>query len=189
MCGGFSQSPVDIASSSPLGDILALNVSYPSFPTPATLENSGTILKLTLQGNVSASISGAGLPADTYNLDSIIFHWSPQQTSGSEHTIDGLPSPMEMQLQHYDASYASFEDALASSDPSSIAIVAVLFQLSANPNGQLYPIVAALSSQAAANGQSLLSIPALSLGYLTAPLTPLASFFRYKYVNSHLYLS
>jgi carbonic anhydrase len=87
---------------------------------------------------------------------------------------------MEAQFVHYDASYATFEEALNASNSGSIAIVSVLFQLSPNPNGQLVSSLEAIAAAASFEEQAQVSVPAFSLGYFTSLLTEQSPFFKYS---------
>lgn len=90
-CGGNTQSPINIINSSVienqgLGDIAT------SFGTSTTeIVNKDHSIKFFYNSGSTSTINGI-----TYNLKQFHFH------TGSEHTVDGVRSPMEAHLVHQD---------------------------------------------------------------------------------------
>lgn len=62
-------------------------------------------------------------------MSHIDFHFGSTNTKGSEHTMDGSQSPMEMQMVFFDSTFADHTDALASADPDAIATISQLFEV------------------------------------------------------------
>ena len=72
------------------------------------------------------SISGGGLPG-TYNFFQVHFHWgSDSVKGGSEHVVNNVRFPGEMQIIHINSKYGSFDDAIHYAD--GLAILSVLIE-------------------------------------------------------------
>lgn len=68
-----------------------------------------------------------------YKLQQVHFHWGPDDSVGSEHTIDGKHYPVEMHLVHYRSTegqhgFSSFKDAVLSGREDALAVVAVFLE-------------------------------------------------------------
>lgn len=91
-----------------------------------------------------------------YSLSHLELHFGREMTRGSEHSIDGLRFPAEIQLYFYNSQlYSNWEEAVVRTHGA--AAVAILIQLNADPkfaNGQLKRITHALRN-ITTKGQSL----------------------------------
>lgn len=92
-----------------------------------------------------------------YSLSHLELHFGREMTRGSEHSIDGLRFPAEIQLYFFNSQlYSNWEEAVVRTHGA--AAVAILIQLNADPkfaNGQLKRITHALRN-ITTKGQSLL---------------------------------
>ncbi len=95
-----------------------------------------------------AQVSGGGLPG-TFALAQVHFHWGARDDSGSEHTLDGAPRPIEAHLVHFNTKYgATLKEALVSSrglQPDALAVVGFFLQVAEEDNPALDPIVRGLA--------------------------------------------
>lgn len=71
-----------------------------------------------------------------YKLGSLHLHWGKKDEIGSEHTISGKNTVLEMHFVHYSTDYDSLSDALQDAkkgeptqDPYVLAVVAVLYEI------------------------------------------------------------
>lgn len=58
-----------------------------------------------------------------YIFAQIHFHWGEDDSTGSEHTLNGAAFPLEVHLVHYDSQYPSFSAAAQSGDPKGLAVL------------------------------------------------------------------
>uniref|UniRef100_A0A8C5KGF7 carbonic anhydrase n=2 Tax=Jaculus jaculus TaxID=51337 RepID=A0A8C5KGF7_JACJA len=147
-CGGPAQSPINIdlhlvQKDSTLGPFIFQG--YDSAPPgPWTLENDGhTVLLRVNPGPQSLLvIGGAGMPSPQYQLLQLHFHWGGPGHKGSEHSIDGQYSSMEMHMVHMNTKYQRIEE--ARSHPDGLAVLAVLLAEQDDVNTNFSPIVSGL---------------------------------------------
>ena len=64
-------------------------------------------------------------------MSHIDFHFGSVSTQGSEHTIDGNQSPMEMEMVFFDSAFSDHTAALASTNPDALATISQLFSVKA----------------------------------------------------------
>eukprot|EP01084_Bolivina_argentea_P266192 451405_1 len=84
-----------------------------------------------------------------YCFDSIHFHWSNNNSQGSEHAINGKHFPLEAHLVHFSCDFYSNPEALAAyesgkllqkyDDDNILSVVSVLFEIA--PEGQGNPVL------------------------------------------------
>ncbi|KAK3602213.1 hypothetical protein CHS0354_039960 [Potamilus streckersoni] len=140
-CAGSRQSPVSIRMNEVIVDSNWLGpFTMRGYDTRDNvcmhLENTGYTVQVNIQGE-PISITGGGLK-DTYLVEQFHFHWGRLDQRGSEHDIDGIHSPMEMHIVHYNAKYKNFSEALDKSD--GIVVLAFLFEVG-NHNDHLDHII------------------------------------------------
>ena len=88
--------------------------------------------------NSTVIISGGPLSYD-YALHHILFHYGRTDDKGSEHTIDSVSFPVEMQLYFYNSQlYSSWDEAV--DQPNGLAAIAILIQLTTNSPVSLSPL-------------------------------------------------
>ena len=72
------------------------------------------------------TIGGGGL-AQRYRLTELHFHWGEDDSSGSEHSVDGNTFPLEMHAVTIKDSFKDIQEALNSNDKDALAVMAVFF--------------------------------------------------------------
>ncbi|XP_063227597.1 carbonic anhydrase 2-like [Bacillus rossius redtenbacheri] len=143
-CGGSRQSPVDLDARAvlpmeALQPLLWSNYWVP--PSNMSLANNGHTVMLSASWEpplLQPAISGGPLAGD-YVFEQLHFHWGPEDSVGSEHTVNNLSFPMEMHAVHYKRDYGSFQEALRHRD--GVAVVAFLFVAGERDNPALGRLV------------------------------------------------
>lgn len=130
---GNLQSPINIISKD---SRLALTIINPfrisGFNSvPQTIEiinNFHSILVDPDFGSVNHPIiTGGPLKRDIYKFAQFHIHFGVNNTSGTEHLIDGVGGPMEIHLVFFNGKYGNFESASDKSD--GLCAVAFLFEV------------------------------------------------------------
>ena len=101
---GQSQSPVNLENGI-YDESLSwepLNLENYEKARLAHVRNDGYTAKFTLENNLTATLSGAGLNAN-YIFAHLHFHWGQTSSVGSEHHQKGEMYPLEVHLVHYNA--------------------------------------------------------------------------------------
>lgn len=152
MCGGTSQSPINIVPN--INGALILNfISSDQTISEVEVVNDGFTLEAKYVGGSRPSITGSAANGDVFLFDEIHFHWGSSDNSGSEHAILGNKFPVEMHIVHFNQKYDSVEGALSRQD--GLMVVAVFFQVAAEDNPQLNPLFDQISRVRCA-GQSVI---------------------------------
>ncbi|XP_054586764.2 carbonic anhydrase IV c [Nothobranchius furzeri] len=140
-CGGLRQSPINIITqkvqverSLPLFDFFGHTETV-----NITVKNKGHSAHFILPQSVS--LAGGGLSGH-YRAAQFHFHWGGSGRPGSEHTIDGERFPMELHIVHIKEPYDSLAE--AEHDTAGIALLAFLFEETADDHPHLDTIIAAL---------------------------------------------
>ncbi|WAR21427.1 CAH14-like protein [Mya arenaria] len=90
------------------------------------------------------------------------FHWGHQAHHGSEHTVDGIPAPIEMHIVNWNSDrFASIGE--AATEPAGLAVLGILFEISPNDNPILEPIVNVLTHVRDPDMKLKAEIPAVSM--------------------------
>ncbi|XP_031829517.1 carbonic anhydrase 1 [Nomia melanderi] len=141
---GSNQSPINIAtqfvvvqSSEPLQW-----TGYNKGPLSMTIMNNGYNVIVNAMWNALAQPYIRGGPlTSTYNFHSMVFHWGQSNEEGSEHTIDYVRYPMELQVYHLRHDFKSPMDAIAIEAYNSMLVVSFLFQITNADNPYLDHII------------------------------------------------
>lgn len=78
--------------------------------------------------NTRPQLQGGPL-TDTYDFFQVIFHWGPSNEEGSEHTLDYVRYPMELQIVHTKRGIKTPLEAIALGAKDGLAIVSFFLQV------------------------------------------------------------
>lgn len=150
LCGGTSQSPIDLSGNQQYNDSLTKFVFH-GFGADSlgsddlTLMNVGwtekVVIKDSSQGR--ANFSGGGYDG-TYIAAQLHFHWGANNSLGSDHTVNGSHYPLSLHMAFYKAEYGNISEALKHLDGATILVT--FFKISEDDNSELQPFFDALNN-------------------------------------------
>ncbi|KAK5876704.1 hypothetical protein CesoFtcFv8_026034 [Champsocephalus esox] len=139
-CRSARQSPVDIDETFTQVRVQYQNLQLDGWDAltagSSTVHNNGKTVSISVEGDFF--VSGGGL-SSRFRVGTISFHWGRCNASsdGSEHSLNGMKYPLEMQIYCYDPAFLSLEDAVRKG--GRMAALAVLFEISLDDNEKFSP--------------------------------------------------
>ncbi|XP_034178862.2 carbonic anhydrase 1 isoform X1 [Osmia lignaria lignaria] len=142
---GFNQSPINITTRSVVvvqpSEPLRWN-GYNKAPLSISIMNNGNnVIVNTMWGSLTQPYVHGGSLTSIYDLCSMVFHWGRSDNEGSEHTLDYVRYPMELQVWHIKRGFNSLMDAIAAKMSDALLIVSFLFQITNADNPYLDHLV------------------------------------------------
>ncbi|XP_050077518.1 carbonic anhydrase-like [Anopheles maculipalpis] len=167
---GRRQSPIDLTQTAAVrGEFAPLFFSNYKLPIKqAQLVNTGHSVQISNKDS-AVTIQGGGL-GGRFVLDQMHFHW------GSEHTFNSTRFGLELHLVHHDTRYSSLE--AAASVRNGVAVLGILFHVSAQPNMHIDVILDALADIQKVAGKETLLKGKLAPHYLLPANR--TTFYRYE---------
>ncbi|XP_068573087.1 receptor-type tyrosine-protein phosphatase zeta isoform X2 [Cebidichthys violaceus] len=147
-CNSARQSPVDIDETFTQVRLQYQNLQLEGWDKPtaesSTIHNNGKTVALRVEGEFF--VSGGGL-SSRFRVGTITFHWGRcnATSDGSEHSLNGMKYPLEMQIFCYDPDDFQSLDA-AVREGGRIAALAVLFEISLEDNQSFSPVIEAVNT-------------------------------------------
>ncbi|XP_060554275.1 carbonic anhydrase 14-like [Ruditapes philippinarum] len=179
-CSGQHQSPIDIKSKQTVYDpTLKDIVVFYDPPLPGSkfyVHNNGHSIQVNTEGKFY--VSNGGLP-NIYSTAQFHFHWGHKNHHGSEHTIDGEASPIEMHIVNWNSDkYSSIAEAAV--EPAGLAVLGILFEVTNVDNPAFTPLVNVLKHVRDPDKKIKTEIPAVSM----RTFLPKATNMYYRYNGS-----
>ncbi|XP_026218920.1 receptor-type tyrosine-protein phosphatase zeta isoform X5 [Anabas testudineus] len=147
-CNGARQSPVDIDETFTQVRLQYQNLQLEGWDKltaeSSTIHNNGKTVAIDVEGEFF--VSGGGL-SSRFRVGRITFHWGRcnATSDGSEHSLNGMKYPLEMQIYCYDPDeFQSLDEAVR--EGGRISAVAVLFEISLDDNENLIHVIEAVST-------------------------------------------
>ncbi|RVE56231.1 hypothetical protein OJAV_G00218940 [Oryzias javanicus] len=147
-CNAAKQSPVDIEEIFTQVALQFQNLQLEGWhnPTPdtTTIHNNGKTVAINVGGQFF--VSGGGLTS-RFQVARLLFHWGRcnATSDGSEHSLNGMKYPLEMQIYCYNPDdFQSLDDAVEQG--GRVAALAVLFEVNLEENENFSPILRAIDS-------------------------------------------
>ncbi|XP_029318303.1 receptor-type tyrosine-protein phosphatase zeta-like isoform X2 [Cottoperca gobio] len=145
-CNSARQSPVDIDETFTQVRLQYQNLQLEGWDAltaeSSTVHNNGKTVSISVEGEFF--VSGGGL-SSRFRVATISFHWGRcnATSDGSEHSLNGMKYPLEMQIYCFDPEdFQSLDEAVR--EGGRVAVLAVLFQTSLEDNESFSPVIEAV---------------------------------------------
>ncbi|XP_039612759.1 carbonic anhydrase 4a [Polypterus senegalus] len=150
VCGGKSQSPVNIARKAAVLDYSLKKFVFEEYDKDITVGvvNNGYTVEVNLAQS-GAKISGGKLNGK-YKALQFHLHWGKAGENGSEHQIDAKQFPAELHIVHMKDTFTSIADALKEKD--GVAVLGFFYEVSKDDNSKYAPLIDVLSQVATPTG-------------------------------------
>uniref|UniRef100_A0A8C4F374 protein-tyrosine-phosphatase n=1 Tax=Dicentrarchus labrax TaxID=13489 RepID=A0A8C4F374_DICLA len=147
-CNSARQSPVDIDEMFTQVRLQYQNLQLEGWDQltaeSSTIHNNGKTVAISVEGEFF--VSGGGL-SSRFRVGRISFHWGRCNVTsdGSEHSLNGMKYPLEMQIYCYDPDgFQSLDEAIR--EGGRTAALAVLFEISLEDNENFSPVIEAVNT-------------------------------------------
>uniref|UniRef100_A0A3P9K4U3 Protein tyrosine phosphatase receptor type Z1a n=1 Tax=Oryzias latipes TaxID=8090 RepID=A0A3P9K4U3_ORYLA len=147
-CNAAKQSPVDIEEIFTQVSLQFQNIQLEGWHKPTTdsttIHNNGKTVAINVGGQFF--VSGGGLTS-RFQVARLLFHWGRcnATSDGSEHSLNGMKYPLEMQIYCYNPDdFQSLDDAVEQG--GKVAALAVLFEVNLEENENFSAILKAIDS-------------------------------------------
>ncbi|KAF6718677.1 Receptor-type tyrosine-protein phosphatase zeta [Oryzias melastigma] len=147
-CNAAKQSPVDIEEIFTQVTLQFQNLQLEGWHNPTSdstiIHNNGKTVAINVGGQFF--VSGGGLTS-RFQVSRILFHWGRcnATSDGSEHSLNGMKYPLEMQIYCYNPDdFQSLDDAVEQG--GRVAALAVLVEVNLEENENFSPILKAIDS-------------------------------------------
>ncbi|XP_047430722.1 receptor-type tyrosine-protein phosphatase zeta isoform X2 [Mugil cephalus] len=147
-CNSARQSPVDIDETFTQVRLQYQNLQLEGFhkltAESTIIHNNGKTVAINVDGEFF--VSGGGL-SSRFRVGRVTFHWGRCNASsdGSEHSVNGMKYPLEMQIYCHDPDdYQSLDDAIK--EGGRVAALAVLFEITLEDNENYRPVLEAINA-------------------------------------------
>lgn len=136
---GSSQSPININidTSSTQTDLSLGAFTFTNYDQTnkySIVKNNGHTIQVDMS-TTDVTISGGGLVNSDYQLAQFHFHWGTTSSSGSEHTLNNNPAPLEVHFVHYNKIHADIGAAV--NVTNGLAVLGFMFQVQPCDNSAL----------------------------------------------------
>ncbi|KAG7496222.1 receptor-type tyrosine-protein phosphatase zeta-like isoform X2 [Solea senegalensis] len=147
-CNSGRQSPVDIDETFTQVRLQYQNLQLEGWDRltaeSSTIHNNGKTVAIEVEGEFF--VSGGGL-SSRFRVSRITFHWGRcnATSDGSEHSLNGMKYPLEMQIYCYDADeFQNLDDTVK--EGGRVSVLVVLFEVSLDDNEKFNPVIDAINT-------------------------------------------
>ncbi|XP_078021249.1 uncharacterized protein ptprz1b isoform X3 [Epinephelus lanceolatus] len=147
-CNSARQSPVDIDETFTQVRLQYQNLQLEGWnkltAESSTIHNDGKTVSISVEGEFF--VSGGGL-SSRFRVGRITFHWGRcnATSDGSEHSLNGMKYPLEMQIYSYDPDdFQSLDDAIR--EGGRISALVVLFEIGLEDSENFIPVIEAVNT-------------------------------------------